>query len=383
MGPHEQWLAPVFHLMNAFWSRGMVSALVSLSVGLLMSLAQGRLGVPILDAVCVGLGCWFCVDSARLWVARWRWRWLGHSSPGPAPDRTYETWPGWHWMVLCMVAGTALGGTLGLGLARWLALRLGWVLDGPSWDAMPGHGATGFAIGLLGTMGLALAISAFFYARERVSLSLKEAEAARRLAAESQLRLLQAQLEPHMLFNTLANLRVLIGLDPPQAQAMLDRLIGFLRATLSASQRSVHPLSDEFERLADYLSLMQVRMGPRLRTHLSLPDDLRACPVPPLLLQPLVENALLHGLEPKVEGGDLWVEAWQESGSKEGRLCIRVRDSGLGLADAAVPGFGVQQVRDRLAVTWGEAASLTLATMAAGGTEAYLVLPLDGLRMSA
>src|SRR2546428_7082195 len=121
-------------------------------------------------------------------------------------------------------------------------------------------------------------------------------KAAKHSAAESKLKLLESKLEPHMLFNTLANLGVLIGTDPPRAQAMLDRLIAFLRATLEASRSGSHPLAAEFARIADYLELMQVRMGARLRSRLELPDDLAALPVPPLLLQPLVENAIQHGL---------------------------------------------------------------------------------------
>ena len=252
---------------------------------------------------------------------------------------------------------------------------------GPGW--LPGYrsamtqGQAAWPVAAMVTLGVTLVVSYFFYARERVALSLKEAEAARRLAAESQLRLLQAQLEPHMLFNTLANLRVLIQMDAVMAQAMLDSLISFLRATLSASRQHAHPLADEFDRVADYLALMQVRMGARLRVHLDLPDDLRACPVPPLLLQPLVENAIQHGLEPKLDGGDLRVEA-RRNGAM---LQVTVLDTGLGRtageAASSSPGtgFGLQQVRERLAVTWGDAASLQLADRSEGGMVVTLTCP--------
>ena len=101
--------------------------------------------------------------------------------------------------------------------------------------------------------------------------------AAERSAAEAQLKLLQSQLEPHMLFNTLANLRVLIGTDPARAQAMLDRLIAFLRATLTASRSGSHALADEFDRLGDYLALMAVRMGPRLACAWTCPIRCARC----------------------------------------------------------------------------------------------------------
>jgi LytS/YehU family sensor histidine kinase len=181
-----------------------------------------------------------------------------------------------------------------------------------------------------------------------------------------------------MLFNTLANLRVLIGLDAAQAQAMLDRLIAYLRATLNASRLSSHPLATEFERINDYLALMAVRMGPRLQVQLNLPEALRHLPVPPLLLQPLVENAIQHGLEPKVAGGRLQVTA----SAQAGQLQLQVRDTGLGLG--AVPssgtGFGVQQVRQRLATLYGAQAQLHLQAAAdgEGGVLASITLPLPG-----
>lgn len=182
-----------------------------------------------------------------------------------------------------------------------------------------------------------------------------------------------------MLFNTLANLRVLISLDPARAQAMLDRLIAFLRATLDASRRGEsHSLRAEFARLGDYLALMEVRMGPRLQTRLDLPEALAELPVPPLLLQPLVENAIKHGLEPKVEGGCLTVSARQEAG----QLRLEVLDSGVGPAQARPAdqigsGFGLEQVRSRLATQYGPGAGLRLAAAAEGGTRVSLWLPLS------
>ena len=114
---------------------------------------------------------------------------------------------------------------------------------------------------------------------------------------------------------------------------MLDRLIRYLRATLGASRTGLHPLADEFDRLADYLALMALRMGPRLQVLLSLPADLRGLPVPPLLLQPLVENSIRHGLEPKIEGGRIEVRAEQRGE----HLLLTVRDTGVGLDQAGTP----------------------------------------------
>jgi LytS/YehU family sensor histidine kinase len=238
-----------------------------------------------------------------------------------------------------------------------------------------GHPSTRITLtlALLGT-GAAVFL---FSTLERLANARALAEAAQRAAAENQLKLLQSQLEPHMLFNTLANLRVLIGLDPPRAQAMLDRLINFLRATLNASRRDAQPLADEFQQLDDYLALMAVRMGERLAVAFTLPPDLAALPVPPLLLQPLVENAIKHGLEPKVEGGRIEVAA-----RREGPLLrLTVRDTGIGLGAAVNGGtaFGLEQVRTRLSTLFGAQATLTLqaAADADGGTLVTIQLPLN------
>jgi LytS/YehU family sensor histidine kinase len=197
---------------------------------------------------------------------------------------------------------------------------------------------------------------------------------ARQRATEARLKLLEAQLEPHMLFNTLANLRALIGADPRQAQEMLDHMIAYLRATLSASRTTTHSLQAEFDRLGDYLELMAVRMGPRLDYSLQLPPELAQHPVPALLLQPLVENSIRHGLEPKVDGGRVTVSARRE----DGQLVLEVTDTGAGPSAETAPGkgFGMNQVRERLATLHGAAARIDFAAAPGGGARTVLHLPL-------
>jgi LytS/YehU family sensor histidine kinase len=178
-----------------------------------------------------------------------------------------------------------------------------------------------------------------------------------------------------MLFNTLANLRVLIGTDPVRATAMLDRLNDFLRATLTASRTEAsagrHTLADEFARLRDYLELMAVRMGPRLRYTLDLPAALAAQPVPPLLLQPLVENSIRHGLEPGLQGGEIRVVARHEGAD----LVLEVSDTGVGCEPSPTPGFGLSQVRERLATAYPGRAQLDWQGRPGEGTRALLTLP--------
>ncbi len=196
-----------------------------------------------------------------------------------------------------------------------------------------------------------------------------------------------------MLFNTLANLRVLIALDPTRAQAMLDHLIAYLRATLTASRATQHPLADESDRLRDYLELMAVRMGPRLRYTLDLPEALRQVPVPPLLLQPLVENAIRHGLEPQVAGGQhhgAGQRAAQGTRHTAGNSHAipgagsdrQRRGPGPGAhpatdTTASNTHFGLAQVRERLATLHGSAGTLDLIAASAGGTSASVRFPLN------
>jgi LytS/YehU family sensor histidine kinase len=196
---------------------------------------------------------------------------------------------------------------------------------------------------------------------------------ARQHADEARLKLLETQLEPHMLFNTLANLRALIGIDPARAQHMLDHMIAYLRATLDASRATTHPLQREVDRLRDYLELMAIRMGPRLAFTLDLPGDLANVRVPTLLLQPLVENSIQHGLEPKVEGGRIAVRAAREGDT----LVLTVDDTGVGDAHGASSGngFGLAQIRERLVALHGERARLDFRTDSTGA-HARITLPI-------
>ena len=221
------------------------------------------------------------------------------------------------------------------------------------------------------TASVGMGISYFFYAAGKSSYLVNALETSRRQATEAQLKLLQSQLDPHMLFNTLANLRALIATDPARAITMLDSLIDYLRATLSASRATSHSLQNEFDRLHDYLALMQVRMGPRLTYTLDLPPELVTHSVPTLLLQPLVENAIKHGLEPKIEGGSVAVSARREGNA----IVLDVLDSGVGLKDGV--GFGLTQVRERLQAAYGERATIFLGAASAEYTQARVTFPYE------
>jgi hypothetical protein len=336
-----------------------------LGISLLLTALDGRgFGYKLVYSLCIGAMCTAIVDGARFaaaWIhGRVRRRRGLHRPETPALV-------GWRGVLPGAVLGMLFGPPAGL----WIGDQLTGLRSPSLLSLDQTSSRMTLALGVLGTVVSLVVLST----QERLAAARAQAEAAQRLAAENQLRLLQSQLEPHMLFNTLANLRVLIGLDPVRAQAMLDRLIAFLRATLSASRTATHPLAAEFQHLDDYLALMAVRMGPRLAVRLDLPTELRALAVPPLLLQPLVENAIKHGLEPKVEGGRIEVSARRKGDTLE----LAVRDTGAGLAGPVDGGssFGMEQVRSRLSTLFGDRASLSLqaAPGAEGGALATLQMP--------
>jgi sensor histidine kinase YesM len=198
-------------------------------------------------------------------------------------------------------------------------------------------------------------------------------EALERQVAQAQLRLLESQLDPHMLFNTLANLRALIGQDPPRAQLMLDQLNRYLRATLAGTRAPMHSMTDEFARLKDYLELMQIRMGTRLSYSLALAPELANTLMPSLILQPIVENAIKHALEPSADGGHLIVSAHTVGAL----VTIKISDSGPGFSGPAPDGFGLTHVRERLSSHFGPKAQFTVTSTAGSGTTCSLQWPLQ------
>jgi sensor histidine kinase YesM len=319
----------------------------------LTAFGDNSFGGNLVYSHCIGINIWLLIE-------------LGQHYLLPVPKQQ------WRRLYLIVPVSVTLGYVVGLYLAAWL---LNYPTDG-LWSEQP-RLVLGYLLMSLTAGG---AVTYYFMSREQLAaaneemaLASAQTEAAQRHAAESRLLLLQSQLEPHMLFNTLANLRALIGSNPTAATAMLDRLNAYLRATLNASRATRHSLQIEFDRLQDYLELIAVRMGPRLHYRLELPPELAHLQVPPLLLQPLVENAIKHGLEPKVEGGSVTVRARHEAG----QLTLEVMDTGVGLSGdgATVDGFGMTQVRERLATSYGLGATLKLAAGAATGTQVSVTIP--------
>lgn len=200
----------------------------------------------------------------------------------------------------------------------------------------------------------------------------RQAAEARQGQALARLALLQAQIEPHFLFNTLANVRSMVDRDPRTAGQMLDLLNRYLRASLGRTRTPLTTCGAEMELIEALLGIAAIRLGARLRYEIRLPDALREAHLPPLLLQPLVENALKHGIEPAVEGGEIHVECT----AALGRLLLRVRDTGIGFPENAPAGVGLSNIRARLASLYGSEGELALYHNTPRGTVAEVTVPL-------
>jgi len=189
--------------------------------------------------------------------------------------------------------------------------------------------------------------------------------------AEARLQVLQAQIEPHFLFNTLANVRRLYQTDAARGRSMLDHLMRYLEVALPRMRDNRSTLAGEVTLIESYLEVQRIRMGRRLAFEIDVPAELRPLEVPPMMLLTLVENAIKHGLNPLPEGGSLRVQARRDGGL----LCIDVADSGRGFHDTSGGGTGLANIRARLSTLHGEVASLALAENYPRGVTSTLRLP--------
>jgi len=191
---------------------------------------------------------------------------------------------------------------------------------------------------------------------------------------------LQAQIEPHFLFNTLANVQSLIERDPKRAASMLDSLNRYLRASLKRTRDAASTLKDELELVQALLDIASIRLGDRLRYTIDIGEPIRQVPLAPLLMQPLVENALLHGIEPSIDGGEIRIVGRIE----DDRLTLDVIDTGVGLGHSTKlhGGVGLSNVRARLNSVYGARASVSVVANAEGarGVTSSLRIPVSPLR---
>jgi len=331
---------------------------------------------------------------------------VGLTILGWAFARRVDVWTAFTWnLVISLCIGLTIHGLFRLGLRLLGAGRIerfNWPQRVAFYAALPIVGVfIGYGIGLsllgvdvpqlvverpnilVAIVLLSVLMSAFWYRFMATRARLAEAEADRersrartaeleRQTLDAQLRSLQAQIEPHFLFNTLANVVSLIDTAPADARRMLERLIALLRQSLAASRTEQVRLGQEAELLRAYLDILSIRMGPRLAYAIDIPEALHAQRVPPLLLQPLVENAVQHGLEPKADGGRVSVRARAEGAT----LRLEVSDDGMGFGSVTRGGgVGLGNLRQRLAAHYGEGAQLVIED-GHPGTRVRLALPL-------
>lgn len=209
-----------------------------------------------------------------------------------------------------------------------------------------------------------------------------DAESLKRQVVEARMAAMQAQVEPHFLFNTLASIDHLIEADPKRASQMQKNLIALLRASMptmrEASDGGPRALGRELEVIRPYLEILKMRMEERLATEIDVPHGLYSAEFPSMMIQTLVENAIKHGLEPKPDGGSLKVKAEIVAG----RLAVSVADTGLGLGQPAVTagtGVGLANVRERLQLLYGAKASLRITANSPSGTIATISVPYRSL----
>jgi LytS/YehU family sensor histidine kinase len=199
--------------------------------------------------------------------------------------------------------------------------------------------------------------------------------ASEKAVLESSLRLLQAQIEPHFLFNTLSNILSLIDTEPIKGKSMLTDLIKYLRTSLSRTQAETTTLDQEITSIKAYLNIQQIRMGERLSFTIDIPDTIREHPFPPMLLQPLVENAIKHGLEPSIEGGEISINVMEENNL----IRIEVLDTGSGFSSGNEGGVGIRNVRERIKLLYGDKGRFVMEENKPRGVKAVIEVPKHDL----
>lgn len=290
-----------------------------------------------------------------------------------------EAWlasPGRRFRIAVRGGAIAVGAGIGALLRYWVA-NLGDPSAPLRWEWML---STTLLWLLLGALASAL-FQGFQEEREAQAQLLALAREHDQLQArqmEAQLSALNAQIEPHFLFNTLANVKRLYETAPERGRDMLVSLIAYLRAALPSMRSGVSTLGQELALARNYLTILQMRMGDRLRFRIDADAALLAAPLPPMVLPTLVENAIKHGLAPLPEGGHIEIRARRDAGAGgdgAGMLSIEVRDNGQGFTGSGGSGVGLANTRARLAAMFGHGARLELESAAPRGVVARLVVP--------
>jgi LytS/YehU family sensor histidine kinase len=268
--------------------------------------------------------------------------------------------------MLAVVAGSILGTVLA-GLVK------GRSIPGMFTERLSGVAISmGLGIGF-GCVAVGAVILREKGARDQARISRAESERHRleKNVLEARLQLMQAQVEPHFLFNTLANVQHLVETDPPAASRMLESLISYLRAALPQMREGATNLGREVDMARAFLEIHRVRMGSRMEYDIDVAPELRASPFPPMMLISLVENALKHGVDPCCETVAISIRAEE----RDGRLRLCVADTGEGIVPKKGGGVGLTNIRERLQALYGSEARLTLEENVPHGVVASIELP--------
>jgi hypothetical protein len=354
------------HRPEPTWARLLISTAIGVAFALFFSLVPGLLTGHLLDAAWMlktaqaNLIISLCVS----YTIHILFRSIEVMLPEPILARIqawHGTWRAGAFATMVAVSGTMLGFSMGMVLVGRVfnVDALGDILNSPA------------NLRLFGFVTLLITTANLLWWKVH-----SKQQVLQLAATEARLNLLQGQIEPHFLFNTLANVQSLIDQDAPRAKQMLEAFTDYLRVSLGQMRSGSSTLGVELEMAESYLQLLQIRMGERLRFSIEASAEARKAALPPLLLQPLIENAIHHGLEPKVEGGRIVIQARVE----QGRLQIRVDDDGLGLDAPKRPGrkggtgMALGNIRARLENLYPHNASLSLTQQAVGAL-AVLSLP--------
>ncbi|TMG88486.1 MAG: hypothetical protein E6H76_09135 [Betaproteobacteria bacterium] len=348
------WWTPVFAgLRCVSWQTLALILAINTAVAAILYIEETRaFWHPFVTAQCFGLSIAYMVNAASPW------------------EKTHPVWR----LVLAVAIGVAVGYTL-VWLVKGVLIgekgytlvelvsdphKFGWTLFG------------GFSNGLFVSL---IFLLKFREARARAAML--KADADRNLlskqAIEAELKLMQAQIEPHFLFNTLASVQFLTETDPPRAGMMLGHLLAYLRAALPQLRSNSTTLGQETELAQAYLSIMQMRMGTRLAFSIDVPQELRAHRFPPMLLMSMVENAVKHGLEPQAEGGTIRLEARRRGE----RVAVTLVDNGRGLGAKIGNGVGLTNLRGRLRALYADNARFVLEEVSPHGARATIEIPFD------
>ncbi len=330
------------------------------------SLAGVRFGLPAFALVFTsgwllfGWAGWV-QHMAELWVAyavsflllAWlRWKSAGWVATGP--------------LILVVLAGPLFGAALAVPIALLPSLP-----EDRTGAAILGHMGVAFLFAIALSL-MQLSFGLVLQRQRRQAETRQRALLLEREVLASRLSVLQAQIEPHFLYNTLANVQALTRKDPAGAEQMLTHLIDYLRSAMPAMRSTRSTLARECALAQAYLSIMQFRMGARLAFSVTLPPALADCEFPPTVIGTLLENAIKHGIEPSRSGGRIDVSA-QHNGRQ---LVIEVADTGVGFSSSSGSGVGLANARERLSMLYGPQAELDLEINPSGGVTARAIIPL-------